>query len=478
MRILYHAVNGTGLGHLMRTTAVAAHVRRLSPETEQLIVTNASFSAHARHAGIPTVNLPPDDSGPFAALDRRLKTVGHELSERMIEAIAREYAPDAVVFDTYADVMLVRRLAAGRVSALIFRESREDYARWCAGELFPAVDAVLVPHRAGDFFAGVSSELAATLRARPLRCVGPIVYPESLDDVDVQATLARYAITADRQLVLIADGSGGYDFLAHPFFEAATRAAVDRSRRVLCVAGPYAEAVRAVDGAEMIPWEARFQHLLRRADVVIAHGGYNTVQEILRAGTRAILVPVPRKTEDQAQRLGDLARRGRVRVLERDATVEQFRDAIAAALTEPPPAPEPAEGGEAAAQALLELLGGERRRIDWSELPRLSTAIGGSIEVLLGSGSVDELERRARASLEILRRLGLPPERTTLELVDLDGGECLAGLVRQLRDCRFKLLLAGVPSAPDRVGLFAILERCRAARPGFRYDLTTRALDP
>jgi hypothetical protein len=34
MRILYHAVNGTGLGHLMRTTAVAAHVRRLSGDAE------------------------------------------------------------------------------------------------------------------------------------------------------------------------------------------------------------------------------------------------------------------------------------------------------------------------------------------------------------------------------------------------------------------------------------------------------------
>jgi UDP-N-acetylglucosamine--N-acetylmuramyl-(pentapeptide) pyrophosphoryl-undecaprenol N-acetylglucosamine transferase len=489
MRILYHAVNGTGLGHLMRTTAVAAHVRRLRADTEQLIVTNASFSAHARHAGIPTLNLPLDDSGPFAAVDRRLTTVDRGLSGRIIEAIAREYAPDAIVFDTYVETTLAKRLSAGRRAALIFRESREDYARWCAGELFPAMDRVIVPHHAADFFAGLSGELAAALRAQPgLRCVGPVVYPESLDDTDVQATLARYRIAPEQKLILIACGSGGYDFLAHPFLDAAARAAAELARsslavRVLCVAGPYGEPARGVEGAELVPWEARFQHLLRRAEVVIAHGGYNTVQEVLRTGARAILVPVPRKTEDQAQRLRDLARRGRIRVLERDAPLERFHDAIAAALAEPRPAPEPVEGGEAAARAILELGSGALApvRVAWPEVPRLAATIGrGSIEVLLGHGSVPELERRARASLEVLRESGLAADRTTLELIDLEGGECFAGLVEQLRDCQFKLLLARVPPAlaQNRLQLFGILERCRGARPGFRYDLTSQALDP
>ena len=486
MRILYHAVNGTGLGHLMRTTAVAAHIRRLSGDTEQLILTNASFSAHARHAGIPTVNLPPDDDGPFAAFDRRLKTIPRELGGRFLEAIAREYRPDAVVFDTYVDADLAARLAAGRTSVLILRESREKHLQWCIERLIPAVDLVIVPHRRSDFFAGLSDQLATSFGDLPkLSCVGPIVYPESLADEDVHATLARHGITPDHRVVLIACGSGGYDFLAHRFLEAATRAAVDLKQLtptllVLCVAGPYAESVRRfAGGAELIPSEARFQHLLLRADAVVAHGGYNTVQEILRTGARAVLVPVHRKSEDQGQRLRALERLGRIRVLDSEAPVRQFREALEAILREPRATPEEAEGGEAAARAILDRLhGAPRLRVDWSEVGNLPRALpaGGTIEIVLGGSTAAELESRVRTSLQALAALGLPLDRTTLELVDSESGECLAALTERIRDCSFGMLIAAVPSttAIDRRRLFAILERCRAVYPGFRYDITAR----
>jgi predicted glycosyltransferase len=486
MRILYHAVNGTGLGHLMRTTAVAAHVRRLRGDSEQLILTNASFSAHARQSGIPTVNLPPDDDGPFAAFDRRLKTITREMAGRFTDAIAREYRPDAVVFDTHVDAELARRLAAGRTSVLILREAREPYLQWCIDCLIPAIDLVIIPHRRSDFFAGLSDQLATRFGAvSKLSCVGPIVYPESLDDDDVQATLARHGITADQRIVVIACGSGGYDFLAHRFLEAATRAAVDAKQstpnlRVLCVAGPYAESARGfAGGAELIPAEARFQHLLARADAVIAHGGYNTVQEILRTGARAILVSVHRKSEDQGQRLRALERLGRIRVLDGEASVLQFREALEATLREPRATPEQAEGGEAAARTILDRLdGAPRSRVDWRQVGQLPRALpaAGTIEIALGGGTAVELESRARAALEALAALGLPLDRTTLELVDAESGESLAALTERLRDCSFGMLLACVPvtAAIDRRRLFAILERCRAARPRFRYDITAR----
>ena len=41
MRILYHAINGAGLGHLMRLSAIATAVRAQAPHVHQLIATNA-----------------------------------------------------------------------------------------------------------------------------------------------------------------------------------------------------------------------------------------------------------------------------------------------------------------------------------------------------------------------------------------------------------------------------------------------------
>src|ERR671927_1123601 len=85
VRILHHAVNGVGLGHLVRLSWLARAIERDFPQAVQMMVTS---SAHGRcyFAG-ESVLIPCD------LLDR----AGHE---QQFARYAAGFAPDVVVCDT------------------------------------------------------------------------------------------------------------------------------------------------------------------------------------------------------------------------------------------------------------------------------------------------------------------------------------------------------------------------------------------
>lgn len=83
-----------------------------------------------------------------------------------------------------------------------------------------------------------------------------------------------------------------------------------------------------------------FRELLGGARLSISQGGYNTVLEVLSAGTRAVIVPYAGGREsEQTLRAGRLAARGALQVVpEADLTAEALARAVDAALAGPPAA--------------------------------------------------------------------------------------------------------------------------------------------
>ena len=99
------------------------------------------------------------------------------------------------------------------------------------------------------------------------------------------------------------------------------------------------------------------QALMCRADLVVGHGGYNTVHEVLRSGVRAVLVPFDRRTEDQRRRLRRLADTGRITMASADTTAVDLRRLFARALETDRPKPLAFDGAERAASAILDTIG-------------------------------------------------------------------------------------------------------------------------
>ena len=127
MRILYHAINGTGLGHLMRLSALAAAVRVQAPHVHQLIVTNASYSAHFKRMEVPVMVL-PDRTGPPTEPNKRVRSVSGRFAANLLSHVVDEYNPRLVVFDTHVPMRMARKsMEEGRKTVLVFRACREEY---------------------------------------------------------------------------------------------------------------------------------------------------------------------------------------------------------------------------------------------------------------------------------------------------------------------------------------------------------------
>jgi predicted glycosyltransferase len=360
MKFFYHAINGTGLGHLMRLTAIACRLREKKPVIHQYFATNSRFVRYLEDLGFPFVQLPENNVvSPGGILQSPRKSVNRKNTVNLYHII-KEHDPDVVIFDTHFSPTLVRQLEKeGKRSVLILRECREHYIYSKLEDgIFDYFSRILVPHEPETFRLVLSHELLARLEALPIfRYTGPVVRPVTLSREKIEIAAARYGIPSDSLLILITCGAGGYISLCRQFLERACLAAqtMKQHHQHLCImafAGPYLGPVQ-VD-CSLIDWEPELPLLMARANLVVAHGGYNTVHEILLTGTPAVLVPMRRKNENQSWRIRTLAREGRIKHLHLNAPLSCYQRCFEETMALPKFKPRCFHGAEQAAEELLE----------------------------------------------------------------------------------------------------------------------------
>ena len=525
MRILYHAINGTGLGHLMRLSAIAESVQARKPEVHQLIATSANYEAHLRRLQVPVVVLPRDDSGAQVEPDTRIRTVTAELGGRLLHHLLREYDPDVVVFDTHAQRRLVLDAAHdGRQTVLVLRSCRPELL---AGSLdsgrLADFSLVLVPYGREEFCQSNPPELLERLEELgTVRFIGGIAFPLSLDAEAIDDVARSHGIPPESTLVLVTAGSGGYEPLNREFMTTACRAARALADalpdvRTLCVGGPYADGFRPPAGCAYVRSEPLMQLLIARSDLTVAHAGYNSTQEILRTGARAVLVPIHRSAEDQSVLANYLARRGRVHVVDSTAPESTYLRSYLELLERPRPEAEPVSGAADAADAILgladapthyvcsdradhfpfalacpspdelagEILASETPavvRIDWDRLQPLLERLGPAlhslieaVEVDLGDASIDEWEWRARLVDETASAFGLDRSALALSVDDPSGGRRLFMLAERIGELYCRALVARVPRdvfVRDPTALVESANACRRLAVRFTIDIT------
>lgn len=301
IRVAFHAINGIGLGHLVRTLAIASELPAIVPGVQRLVVTNARDVTLLQRAGIDYVQLPPRLAEPHADVKRVTTALAEPVEEAALDAIFTAYAPDLVVFDTHAPMRVVERLTARGVrSVLVQRELRPEALRsFLAKGLANAFDQIVVPHDASEVDA-------ASYGDTPVALVGPIARP-----------VERVAPSSTPLAVAMA-GGGGQPMDAKKYLRAVVDAHLLARARIpdletILVTGPYAEAPANVDGypgLTLIASTPELPSLLAKASVVISQAGYNAIAEIRQLAKPAILIPGYRKAEDQRARAMRLVRVG------------------------------------------------------------------------------------------------------------------------------------------------------------------------
>ena len=170
MKVAFHAINGVGLGHLVRAIAIAKEIRALVPAAELLVLTNARDTTMLTEARLDHVRFPPRLDEPHADPARVHDALPRRLEEAAFLATLAAFAPSLVVFDTHPPLGIASRLAAmGARAVLVQRELRPEALRAFVASGAPLLfDRIVVPHEPGEVDL-------ASYDGAPAVLVGPIV---------------------------------------------------------------------------------------------------------------------------------------------------------------------------------------------------------------------------------------------------------------------------------------------------------------
>lgn len=336
-RLLFHCQHSLGLGHLVRSLALASG---LAEHFDVVLLNGGRLPEGTRvPAGVRVVDLPP---------------LGHDADHRLVS-----HDPGRTVDEAKdARRRLVLEAYEATAPAVVLVELYPFGRRKFEFELLPLLDAVaatprrpLVVCSVRDILVGRSDggrhDERASRRANA-SFDAVLVHADPafarLEESFRPATPLRVTVhhtgfvappappapagppgpPADRVLV-----SAGGGMVGEPLFRAAAGAAGEVRRRTglstTIVAGPFLPAPAldglraAAAGCPALDVVRRVDDLaaeIRRASVSVSQCGYNTTLDLLRAGTPAVVVPYAEGGEDeQTRRAERLAAMGALRMV-------------------------------------------------------------------------------------------------------------------------------------------------------------------
>ncbi len=289
-RILFVTSNGTGLGHLTRSMAIA---RRLPESVEPLFIT---FSA-----GAPVVRAQGFAVEYIASYDR--PGAGTDLSwtlrarDRLVAAVA-EIQPSLVVFDgTHPYERLLPALRSTGAPLVWCRRGMwrpdADAAPLHRSHLF---DYILEP---GELDPGADRGPTAARRGEATT-VAPIVLLDHGEQLDRELACDELGLKPDGRNVLVQLGQGN-----------GVREATERClTRLQSLPGVQAVALSSTlrtlgdlgDGVVRIDATYPIARYYRAFDASIAAAGYNVFHELIAMRVPTLFIPIERQTDDQLAR--------------------------------------------------------------------------------------------------------------------------------------------------------------------------------
>jgi hypothetical protein len=313
MPIVFLALNGDGLGHLVRASLVCDAL--YAAGERPIIFSQGLFPLDAR-SPVAGTTVPPLWKAPYQII----RSVG-----RALNAAALISPPSVVVEDTHPGPVTIR---AGIARSLLVRptafdeleELREDFAGvYRSFVLCDAPGSVSWPY--------TPEQTAAIHTWDGWHIIGPLYRTAGADDI--AEVRIRHQIGNDRRVCVFSMGGGGrhvpddrdaetFVVLAHASAERLLR--IDATVRLLFVKGPYFPADVAIGAPfEVIDREPLMPALLAAADGAIIRAGFNTPWECISAGTPFMPFIGTTVNEPVADRVAAIRARGLL-----PESVEQF----------------------------------------------------------------------------------------------------------------------------------------------------------
>jgi predicted glycosyltransferase len=299
-KLLFYAINGTGLGHLTRLLAVARSCRELlnglGLEADIRFLTSSEASDIVWD--FPVYKLP----SKTVARTAKVSVDQFESSSKLIVInLVSSFAPDVLVVDTvpqgsYREISFLRSF----VSRLVYIDRHKDPAV-SQSELHQKhvalYDKILVPDHpeAAQRYHHHKDVVARRT------FVGPIHMFTERDALSRTEVRERFGVEPGQRILYLTGGGGSdsRDFLS----EAIELLAADPRNFLLVGWGPLHRG-RCVFRRNIVSLtDPQTRNLFQGVDAALSAGGYNTYQELLAARVPTVFYAQPKGMDRQDERI-------------------------------------------------------------------------------------------------------------------------------------------------------------------------------
>ncbi|MBU90189.1 hypothetical protein CMO94_01500 [Candidatus Woesearchaeota archaeon] len=304
MKILFHAINGVGLGHINRTLVLAKTIRKINPKAEILFMSSTEFKHIFHKHGFDYVKCPYLNHDNF--FDKK--------DNDSITKIIEKYKPDICVWDTHPPPLVLSDKRDTNIkNILILRRLKDDFLRdFLDSPQAQLFSKILIPHTIEEFeHYNTAAGLMKKIKYSPNTFfTGPLV--KEMDKNKVNKVKKRYGINNNDYVILAISGGGGQypnTTATDDFFENCIKSFEDiyneiKNPKFIIINGPLCKKKPNSKNPNIIikDYEDDLMELMSGSNLIISRAGYNSVNEIMSTGTPAILMDIPCDYDDQIAR--------------------------------------------------------------------------------------------------------------------------------------------------------------------------------
>ena len=285
IRVVSYAINGRGMGHLVRQLAILRAMRRicavLELRFEPWILTSSEADTLARREGFCALKMPSKAMVKDAGLDAaRFLRIARTWVLNTIAGLQ----PDLLVVDTFPGGSFGELLAALELApqrALVARRVKPGFAEQ-------------------DSYAGLLPLYQSQIHPDDSGC-GPIMIRSREELLPRAQVRTQLGVPKGARAIYLSVGGGG-DLRAPEILPKLVES-LRGSCHLVVGAGPLYQ------GPELrgpgITWLSRYvpMELFNGLDGAVSAGGYNSFHELMHAGVPTVFLPQPRIADDQGERV-------------------------------------------------------------------------------------------------------------------------------------------------------------------------------